>query len=618
MKPYFFLVFLFFFFHLSAQKKPLDHSVYDSWQSIGERMISNDGKWLVYAINPQEGDNELVIQSSDTQYKKTIARGYNAKITEDSRFVIFKIKPFYKDAREARIKKKKQDDFPKDSLAIVELGKDSIWKKPRVRSYSTPEKSFGWIAYQLEKPLTDTSSKIKKPESNYLWEIDSLKKLIDSLQVINIPPQPAKKQKNRTEKDFEVIGEWQFNDQDFANEDTTTGGGDTGTDLVLKKLPGGEEETFKNILYYNFDKTGRKLLMQVGRNSKDSLSKNYVLLYDIFKRITDTLSRGGNEFKNFAMTDDGRQVAYVAERDSSAKALQKFYRVWYFKEGMDSAEFLFDKNSVGMEQGMTVSENGSLGFSKTGKRLFFGTAPIQPPKDTTLVDIDKVSVDIWNYKDDYLQTVQLNRLQTDLKKTYLAVYDFTDSSVKQLESEKIPTVFQTNEGDGETFVGVTDYGKRIESQWTGTTLKDIYAINVKTGERKLVKKDLKGVILQPWISPSGKYILWYDSKARNYFAYDGNEIRNITAKIKLPLYDEENDVPDDPAPYGVMRWQESDKAVFIYDRYGAWKVDPIMKANPLLFSGDRKNKIEYRYMQVDPEVAATQLPAKERLRQAKA
>lgn len=79
-----------------AQKKPLDHSVYDSWQSIGEKAISNDGKWVVYAINPQEGDNELVIQTTDGRYKKTIARGYNAVITEDNRFVIFRIKAFLK------------------------------------------------------------------------------------------------------------------------------------------------------------------------------------------------------------------------------------------------------------------------------------------------------------------------------------------------------------------------------------------------------------------------------------------------------------------------------------------------------------------------------------------
>jgi hypothetical protein len=64
--------------HSFSQKKPLDHSVYDGWQSIGERMISNDGKWVVYTINVQQGDNELVIQSSDAKFKKTVPRGYNA------------------------------------------------------------------------------------------------------------------------------------------------------------------------------------------------------------------------------------------------------------------------------------------------------------------------------------------------------------------------------------------------------------------------------------------------------------------------------------------------------------------------------------------------------------
>ena len=76
-------------------------------------MISNDGKWVVYTINVQEGDNELVIQSTaaDAAYKKTIPRGYSAVITEDSRFVIFQIRPFFKDTRDARIKKKRPDDI---------------------------------------------------------------------------------------------------------------------------------------------------------------------------------------------------------------------------------------------------------------------------------------------------------------------------------------------------------------------------------------------------------------------------------------------------------------------------------------------------------------------------
>ena len=55
--------------HLSAQnKKPIDHADYDGWKSVGERMISNDGKYIVYAINPQEGDGELVIRRASGPY----------------------------------------------------------------------------------------------------------------------------------------------------------------------------------------------------------------------------------------------------------------------------------------------------------------------------------------------------------------------------------------------------------------------------------------------------------------------------------------------------------------------------------------------------------------------
>lgn len=607
---------LFAFSFLFAQKKPLDHSVYDSWQSIGERMISNDGKWVVYTINPQEGDNELVIQSSDAKYKKSVARGYNAVITEDSRYVVFKIKPFFKDTREAKIKKKKIEDFPKDSLAIVVLGKEEIWKTAKVKAYKTPQKAAGWLAYHLEKAIEQTqAAKTKSTESPANKKItDSLNRIIDSLNNVIQSMPPPKKKKNRDDDETLNLPAGQagselltLNSTDADGDETTVTAAETGTDLVLRKLETGEEKIFNNVLEFYFNKTGQKLLIETSKNPKDSLSKPAVLLYDLRKGIADTLSRSGNDFKNFAMTDDGSQVAYVAERDAKQKDLQKFYRLWYFKEGrpddpvgrgMDSATILVDKNSVGMKLGMTISENGTVSFSKSGKRLFFGTAPIQPPKDTTLVEFEHPKVDIWNYNDDYLQTVQLFRLQNDLKQNYLAVCELDAGTVKQLGSKEIPQVLQTNEGDGDTFVGVTDFGKRIESQWTGNTLKDIYAIDVRTGAKKLVKENLFG---QVYPSSTGKYIMWYDRRAKNYFAWDGTTTRNITSKIKVPLWNEESEVPEDPNAYGVMRWQENDNAVFIYDRYGVWKVSPEGSGNPLLVIGGRKDKESYRYVQVDPE-----------------
>ena len=193
---------------------------------------------------------------------------------------------------------------------------------------------------------------------------------------------------------------------------------------------------------------------------KDSLGKNFVTIWRSHENRLDTISRGGSDFRNFAIDDNGYQLAFVAERDSSAKSLQKFFKLWYWRNGDDSASMLLDKMSAGMKLGNTISENGALNFSKSGNRLFFGTAPIQPPKDTSLAEIDLVKVDIWNYKDDYIQTQQLKRLDQDLKRSYLGVYHFKTSQFVQPAHKYLPLGVLSEEVDGDRFFGSSDFGKR--------------------------------------------------------------------------------------------------------------------------------------------------------------
>jgi hypothetical protein len=417
-----------------SQKKVLDHSVYDSWQSIGERSISNDGNWVVYSVNVQEGDNELYIQSVKTGTSTTIPRGYNATITEDNKFVICRIKPYYKDIRDAKIKKKKSEDSPKDSLAIVRLGSAEVLKFPAVKAYKTPQKAAGWVAYHLEKkPVVEKSkSAVVDPNKKI---VDSLKSTIDSLiQLVN--QQPVKKKRKRGEEDDEN-SEFEF--ESYADADGDEPGGasaaNEGTDLVLRNLETGKETIYKFVSEFYFNKNGQKLLIETTKNSKDSASVATVVLIDLKTEAAITLSRSGNDFKNFTMNDDGTQVAYLAERDAKPKDLQKFFKLWYYKSGMDSAQLLADKNTVGMKLGMVISEHGNLSFSKNENRLFFGTAPLQAPKDTSLIEMDLAKLDIWHYKDDYLQTVQLYNMQNELRRNYLAYYDLSNKYVVQLASK---------------------------------------------------------------------------------------------------------------------------------------------------------------------------------------
>lgn len=575
-----------------AQKKPLDHTVYDGWQSIAEKQISNNGKYVVYTIAPQEGDATLVVQLAEGEKLLELPRGYAAKFTADNGFLICKIKPLFKDTRDARIKKKKPEEMPKDSLAIYNLSSKTLVKVPAVKSFKIPEEGNGWVAYLLEKatavphekPVLDSAARIAqlvRMADSLARVSDSLRNKLTEIKTVGFAAlQPKAPVKPGAKK-----------------EDTPV---EEGTTLVLKNLLSGDEKKFELVNDYLFNKKGEALIVRTTRKNSDSTSQAYVLWRKLAGNATDTVMKGLNDARAFAIDDNATRLAFVAERDSSAKAIQKYYRLWYYMPGYDSAKLLADRFTKGMLRNWTISENAELNFSKSGNRLFLGTAPVLPPKDTTLPEFERAIVDVWNYKDDALQTVQLYNLNRELKRSYTALWDEAGKQVIQLADTAYRMVQLTGEGDGVAFYAANDFGKRVASQWQGYTFSDIYAIDPVTGAKKLIVQDFKG---NTYPSYTGKYLLLYNEVKRSYSVYNKEKgtMYAVATDIKVPLYDEENDVPDDPNAHGIARWMENDKYVLVYDKYDVWKVDPEAKEKSVAITGGRKNKLQYRYVNTDEE-----------------
>lgn len=577
--------------HAAAQKKPITHSVYDGWQSINERNISRNGKWMVFTVTPQEGDATLIIQSTDNAYKKEIPRGYSATISEDNRFVIFKIKPLFSATREAKIKKKKADDMPKDSLAIVELGKDSVLRIPRVRSFKTPDEGTGqWLAYLHEKALP-VPPVVPKPDSlsqlnGLLRMADSLSRLADSLR---------NKANEAKTKGLDALK--------AAKKESKPKAGDPveeGTELVLRNLYTGEEKKFTLVSDYYFSKPGNAFIIETTRSNTDTLKKASVLWYNLASAKTDIVLQGFNEAKNFVLDDAGRQLAFIAERDSSTKALQKFYKLYYYRTGMDSARLRVDRNTTGVAKELTISETQAPEFSENGKKLYFGLMAIRKPKDTTLVDFETARLDIWHYNDDYLQPQQLVQLNNELQRSYKAVLNGDEDKVIPLGGADAEMVYLADKGNSGYVMAATTKGNRVEAQWIGYARYNVYLVSTIDGSRKTVKEKIRAPINY---SPKGKYVLWYDPAQKNYFTYSvaSGAITNITKSIKVPLYEEDDDHPDDPSAHGIMKWQENDKYVYVYDKYDIWKCDPDGTTAPTMLTNGygRLHKITYRY---DPVV----------------
>jgi dipeptidyl aminopeptidase/acylaminoacyl peptidase len=575
---------------VQAQKKPLDHTVYDNWQSFADRAISNDGKYVAYAINPQEGDGVLVLQSVQGGYKMVIPRGAGVVISEDSKYAICRIKPTFAQTRDAKIKKKRPDEMPKDSLAIVKLGDNKVVKTPRLKSFKMPDDAGGWLAYLLDKEPTEAPKKAALDSAAKLKSMfamaDSLVRVADSIRlkatsasvqgmsILQTPNQPAKAIDENVEE---------------------------GTTLVLMNLNTGAQTKFVLVSDFYFNNKGTTLVLKKTKKNGEAGSAATIVKVDLSNLQSKIILTKFNDAKLFRLDEAGKQLAFVAERDSAAKALRKFYQLYYYADGKDSAVAIASQTSKGVPAGHIISENQTVSFSKSGSQLFFGTAPLWPLKDTSLPEFDRVSVDIWHYNDDQIMPMQLKSAETELKRAYTARYDFVSNTVVPLGSTKFRNVIQTNDGDGIVFYAATDEGKRIASQWQGYTINDIYTINPLDGKASLIKANLKSGNVQP--SVSGNLLLYYDEPAKKYFVY--NHATGVTTQIAkditAPLYDEENDVPDDPNAYGVMRWTENDQFVLLYDRYDIWQVDPLGKQKSICLTAGRSNKISYRFIATDPD-----------------
>ena len=130
------------------QKPSLDHSVYESWKNLYNSQISPDGKWVSYEINPQVGDGKLYLYEVKSRKLESFTRGYDAKFSPESNYIVFKIKPQYLVIREAKMKKRKKDEMPKDSLGVWIIDKQSLMKFEKVKSFKIPEKEGSMFAFQ--------------------------------------------------------------------------------------------------------------------------------------------------------------------------------------------------------------------------------------------------------------------------------------------------------------------------------------------------------------------------------------------------------------------------------------------------------------------------------------
>jgi hypothetical protein len=181
-----------------------------------------------------------------------------------------------------------------------------------VSSYKMPEKAGGLLAYQLiKKPSDSVKMSIKK--DTVTQKQDTAKKQIP-LIIEHVPDKKQKRKLTSTGENDDAL-------EDAEGDEGAASAVQEGTELVVLRLGQKNSKTLPLTSDYLWSENGKILLVESSSSKSNKNTKPMVYIWRAVEDRFDTLLVGGNDFRNFAIDQDGYQVAFVAERDSAFKSL---------------------------------------------------------------------------------------------------------------------------------------------------------------------------------------------------------------------------------------------------------------------------------------------------------
>ena len=533
----------------AAAPVPLDYRAYDAWKQIRGIKVSDDGTYLAYGLVPGDGDPALVIRNLATGEERAVPRGTAPQFSADSHFVIYTIQAPKADVDAAKKAKKPEAEQPKNDLGIINLQTGGTIVAERVKSVIVPRDGGTTIGYQLEPPAHPAPSASASPVAS---------------PAPSSSPSPAPADKKKDETHAWVL-------RDLA----------AGTTLVLDGVSSLALSDDGSIAVY-------------ATESRDGATDG-LHVRDIATGRSREVLAGTGRYRNVAVARDGSAFAFLSDTASYAQDVPHDDLYVVATASTATPVPVVNATTAGLLRPRTPNTNGTVTFSRDGKRVFFGVAPAPTPMphDTP----PPLAVDLWTYKDARLQSVQKHEADTDRKKTDLAAYDLSGARFIALATAHMNRIV-TNDNPRYA-LGLDDSAYRIAASWSEERA-DVYAVSLADGSRRLLARGAPTAEL----SPDGSYALIWDERLRRWVTVrtDTGARTVLAPHAPVAFYDETDDHPAPSPPLPTGGWIAGDRGVILYDRYDVWLANPATGAAVNLTRGaGRRTNVAYSVMETDRE-----------------
>jgi dipeptidyl aminopeptidase/acylaminoacyl peptidase len=524
--------------------------------------------FVFVSSTPGFTQNKKPITIEDYDQWKTISR---QKISNDGKWLVYVLKP----------------NVGNGEIVIKSLDSEKEYKKI---NGDRPELSNDskWVAYTIlpEDSLDD----------------DEKKKIKNKMGLVNLETGSTTEVDSVAGFSFSEDGRWfvymlfeKKEKKNGKNKEEEKKEKKPGTSLILKNLDSGIEEEIKFVSNHSMDKDSKYLVYSVSAEEDEQdglyareLKENGNLII---------LNKGKGKNLKLSWSEDNKKLAFVSDKDDTNSEIPLFdLSIW--NTSKENIEKLINSPEVSFPEGMVISENDTLLWSKDGKKLFFGIAP-KRKKELSENEKKKLpDVDVWHWKDIQIQPQQKKDARQNRKRAYRAVYHFDSKKTVPLGGKDFPRVSPSPDGKWAYAISQKKYFDAIP--WRFPNFQDVYITNTKDGSKTAVLE--KAFFRGTW-SPKSRYIVYYHEK--HWFLYDvkSEKTVNLTKDMDIPFWNIDDDHPDTKRSYGGGYWLKDDEGVLINDKYDIWMFKIKDLKNPVNITGGagRKENSVFRYVRLDRE-----------------
>ncbi|MFC6095694.1 prolyl oligopeptidase family serine peptidase [Flavobacterium qiangtangense] len=299
---------------------------------------------------------------------------------------------------------------------------------------------------------------------------------------------------------------------------------------------------------------------------------------------------GENAFDAFSISPEGNSVAFASiKQDSAAFRIPEkiFYYDAILKKGLSISNESVAEMTDGMELAPVFGKD--LRIAADGKRVF-----VSLRHKNKKVFRGQSGVQIWNSFDS--ESFPRTKMKLDEGEFLFSVWMPAKREIKVISDKNTEVVILTG---SENYALTYDYFENNPTMEHEPN-RNIYIVDIESGQRKLILKDFTGSEQGLEISPAGKYIAYF--LEGNWWQYEIRSGRHICiskdsqANFKRKDYDSTGWHP----PAGPTFWAPGDKSMLYYDQNDIWKYIPATAKKKRLTKG-RESGMEYRFYKVDNE-----------------